>query len=65
MRKKGKDKAKETLYVFFTLPGNFIAATFTGQKSANQRSTVLFHRAFHAGRFSLITSQSTVTAVFM
>lgn len=26
-----KDKAKETLYVFFTLPGNFIAANFTGQ----------------------------------
>ena len=26
-----KDKAKETLYMFFTLPGNFIAANFTGQ----------------------------------
>lgn len=26
-----KDKAKETLYVFFTLPGNFIAANFTGR----------------------------------
>ncbi len=26
-----KDKSKETLYVFFTLPGNFIAARFTGQ----------------------------------
>ena len=26
-----KDKSKETLYVFFTLPGNFIAANFTGQ----------------------------------
>lgn len=26
-----KDKAKETLYVFFTLPGNFIAANFTGK----------------------------------
>lgn len=25
-----KDKAKETLHVFFTLPGNFIAANFTG-----------------------------------
>lgn len=25
-----KDKAKETLYVFFTLPGNFIAANFSG-----------------------------------
>lgn len=25
-----KDKAKETLYMFFTLPGNFIAANFTG-----------------------------------
>jgi hypothetical protein len=25
-----KDKAKDTLYVFFTLPGNFIAANFTG-----------------------------------
>ena len=34
MRKKGKDKAKakESLYVFFTLPGNFIAANFTGQQ---------------------------------
>ena len=26
-----KDKAKQTLYMFFTLPGNFIAANFTGQ----------------------------------
>jgi hypothetical protein len=26
-----KDKAKETLYVFMTLPGNYIAANFTGQ----------------------------------
>lgn len=26
-----KDKAKETLYLFFTAPGNFIAANFTGQ----------------------------------
>lgn len=26
-----KDKAKETLYLFFTLPGNFVAANFTGQ----------------------------------
>ena len=26
-----KDKAKETLYLFFTPPGNFIAANFTGQ----------------------------------
>ena len=26
-----KDKTKETLFVFFTLPGNFIAANFTGQ----------------------------------
>ena len=25
------DKTKETLYMFFTLPGNFIAANFTGQ----------------------------------
>jgi hypothetical protein len=25
------DKSKETLYMFFTLPGNFIAANFTGQ----------------------------------
>lgn len=25
------DKAQETLYMFFTLPGNFIAANFTGQ----------------------------------
>ena len=25
------DKSKETLYLFFTLPGNFIAANFTGQ----------------------------------
>jgi hypothetical protein len=25
------DKAKETLYMFFTMPGNFIAANFTGQ----------------------------------
>lgn len=26
-----KDKSKETLFVFFTLSGNFIAANFTGQ----------------------------------
>lgn len=26
-----KDKARETLYMFFTVPGNFIAANFTGQ----------------------------------
>lgn len=26
-----KDKSKETLYMFFTLSGNFIAANFTGQ----------------------------------
>ena len=26
-----KDKAKETLYMFFTPAGNFIAANFTGQ----------------------------------
>jgi type 1 fimbria pilin len=26
-----KDKSKETPYMFFTLPGNFIAANFTGQ----------------------------------
>ena len=26
-----KDKARETLYIFFTAPGNFIAANFTGQ----------------------------------
>ena len=26
-----KDKSKATLYVFFTAPGNFIAANFTGQ----------------------------------
>jgi hypothetical protein len=25
-----KDKAKETLYMFFTMTGNFIAANFTG-----------------------------------
>jgi hypothetical protein len=25
------DKTKQTLYLFFTLPGNFIAANFTGQ----------------------------------
>jgi hypothetical protein len=25
------DKSKETLYLFYTLPGNFIAANFTGQ----------------------------------
>jgi hypothetical protein len=25
------DKSKETLYLFFTPPGNFIAANFTGQ----------------------------------
>ena len=26
-----QDKTKATLYMFFTLPGNFIAANFTGQ----------------------------------
>ncbi len=26
-----KDKSKETLYMFFTPPGNFIASNFTGQ----------------------------------
>ena len=26
-----KDKSKETLYMFFTAPGNFIAANYTGQ----------------------------------
>ncbi len=26
-----KDKAKETLYMFFTVTGNFIAANFTGK----------------------------------
>lgn len=26
-----KDKTRETLYMFFTVPGNFIAANFTGQ----------------------------------
>ena len=26
-----KDKSKATLYMFFTLPGNFIAANFTRQ----------------------------------
>ena len=26
-----KDKTKETLYMFFSLPGNFIASNFTGQ----------------------------------
>lgn len=26
-----KDKSKETLFMFFTPPGNFIAANFTGQ----------------------------------
>jgi len=26
-----KDAAKQTLYLFFTPPGNFIAANFTGQ----------------------------------
>jgi Family of unknown function (DUF6488) len=25
------DKGKQTLYMFYTLPGNFIAANFTGQ----------------------------------
>jgi len=25
------DKSKQTLYIFFTAPGNFIAANFTGQ----------------------------------
>ena len=26
-----KDKSKETLHIFFTAPGNFFAANFTGQ----------------------------------
>ncbi len=26
-----KDKTKETLYMFYTLPGNFVAANHTGQ----------------------------------
>lgn len=26
-----KDKSKETLYMFFTISGNFLAANFTGQ----------------------------------
>lgn len=26
-----KDRSRETLYMFFTQPGNFIAANFTGQ----------------------------------
>ena len=26
-----KEKSKETLYMFFTVPGNFVAANFTGQ----------------------------------
>jgi len=26
-----RDKTKQTLYMFFTVPGNFIAANFTGQ----------------------------------
>lgn len=26
-----KDKSKETLHMFFTMPGNFIAANFTGK----------------------------------
>lgn len=26
-----KDQARQTLYMFFTVPGNFIAANFTGQ----------------------------------
>jgi hypothetical protein len=26
-----KEKGKETLYMFFTAPGNFVAANFTGQ----------------------------------
>ena len=26
-----KDKSKETLFIFLTAPGNFIAANFTGQ----------------------------------
>jgi hypothetical protein len=26
-----QDKSKETLYMFFSLPGNFIAANFTGK----------------------------------
>lgn len=26
-----KDTSKETLYMFFTLPGTFIAANFSGQ----------------------------------
>ncbi|MGZ8272373.1 MAG: HupE/UreJ family protein [Burkholderiaceae bacterium] len=30
-RDVAKDKSKETLYMFFTSTGNFIAANFTGQ----------------------------------
>lgn len=26
-----KDKTKETLYMFFSLPGNFLASNFTGE----------------------------------
>ena len=26
-----KDKSKEALHMFFTRPGNFVAANFTGQ----------------------------------
>tara|TARA_B110000503_G_C6887417_1_gene305295 strand:+ start:145 stop:495 length:351 start_codon:yes stop_codon:yes gene_type:complete len=26
-----KEKSKETLYMFFSMPGNFIASNFTGQ----------------------------------
>ena len=26
-----KDKAKETLYMFFSIPGNFLASNFTGK----------------------------------
>lgn len=27
---QAKDKSKETLYMFFSLPGNFLASNFTG-----------------------------------
>ena len=36
-----KDKAKETLYLFFTAPGNFIAANFTGQCSPSDEQLVV------------------------
>lgn len=28
---RATDKTKQTLYMFYTLPGNFVAANFTGQ----------------------------------